>query len=89
MKHKLRAAVVEKDGIEFAVVMAENYVLDNRQESIKAIQMCAPVFPGKPVILMVQDLMGTAHYFGRPDIIDIMSRISLKEVSFKDYEFPD
>lgn len=89
MKHQLRAAIVTKEGIEFAVVMVENFLFDNRQESIKAIQMCAPVFPGKPVILMAQDMMGTAHYFGRPDITDIMSRVSLKEVTFQDYEFPE
>lgn len=82
---QFEGAVIREQGITFAVVVVKKYVVDNAVEARGAIQRFTRHFPGMPVVLMGQDASGRATYFGRQDIANFLSRISISQIPWRKY----
>lgn len=78
-------ALIREQGITFAVVVVKKHVVENVNEARLAIRNFSPAFPGVPVILMGQGHSGSAAFFGRKDIAQFLSRISLSRIPWKRY----
>lgn len=82
---QFEGAVIREQGITFAVVVVKKYVVDNAVEARGAIRRFARHFPGMPVVLMGQDTNCRATYFGRQDIANFLSRISISQIPWRKY----
>ncbi|MBL0923438.1 MAG: hypothetical protein IBJ12_03095 [Sphingomonadaceae bacterium] len=84
---QLEGAVIKEQGQTFAVVAVKRHVTDNRHEADGAIRSFSRCFPGMPIVLMSQDSRGTPTYFGRRDIANFLSRVSMHRIPWKRYTF--
>jgi hypothetical protein len=84
---QLEGAVIKEQGQTFAVVAVKRHVTDNQREANDAIRSFSRCFPGMPIVLMSQDSRGTPTYFGRRDIANFLSRISMNRIPWKRYTF--
>lgn len=82
---KFQGCVIKEQGVTFAIVIVKEHIIDNRKEAEKIIVGFQPVFSRMPVILMAQDSRGAPSYFGRKDIVKLMSKIPLHAVPWKEY----
>lgn len=78
-------AVVREQGVTFAVVVVKKYVVESVSEAQSAIRGFSPAFPGLPVVLMGQDNSGRATFFGRKDIANFLSNVSISRIPWKRY----
>jgi hypothetical protein len=78
-------AVIQEQGVTFAVVIVKKHVTDSRTEADGAIAAFQPVFPGLPVVLMAQDAWGTPTYYGRQDIARFLANVPLDAIPWKQY----
>ncbi len=82
---KFQGAVVEQNGITFAVVKVEKHVFDvtgRARDTMKSVQ---PAFPHMPIVLVTHDSEGTPAYYGRPDIVRLMPETKLDGLEWKEY----
>ena len=86
---KVQAAVVREQGVVFAVVVVKRHVLDDRAEANRTQVAFRRCFPGVPIVLMGQDGRGTPTYWGRPDIVRFLARISMHRIPWKEYTFSE
>lgn len=84
---QLEGAVIKEQGQTFAVVVVKRHITDNRHEAAQASQSFSRCFPGMPIVLMSQDSRGTPTYFGRRDLANFLSRVSMNRIPWKRYTF--
>jgi hypothetical protein len=84
---QLEGAVIKEQGQTFAVVAVKRHVTDYQREANDAIRSFARCFPGMPIVLMSQDSRGTPTYFGRRDIANFLSRVSMNRIPWQRYTF--
>jgi hypothetical protein len=82
---KLTAAVVKEQGVTFAVVVVKRHVLDSPTQRSDAQRSFAPLFPGAPVVLMVQDHRGVPTYWGRRDIVKFLGNVPMEALPWREY----
>lgn len=82
---KLQGAIIKEQGIQFAIVIVKQHVVQNPSTANEMIQTCRPVFAGVPVVLMAQNSRGTPTYYGRRDIAKFMAGVPLSAVRWKEF----
>ncbi|WP_078382354.1 hypothetical protein [Sutcliffiella halmapala] len=82
---KIIAARVREQGVSFAVVRVESWVINSQLESNKLISQCRPLFDGVPVVLLGKDSFGRFKYYGRNDIVRFLSNIDPSRLPFREY----
>lgn len=82
---RIQGAVIRDQGQTFAVVVVKQHILNTSHQADEAIQTFRSVFPGMPIVLMVQDHRGRATYYGRKDISRFMSRVPLRAIPWREY----
>ncbi len=82
---QVQGALIQEQGVTFAVVVVKQYVIDNRSEASRLIAYFSRVFGGVPVVLMSQDNQGVPTYLGRPDISRFMANIPLHAIPWREY----
>jgi hypothetical protein len=83
----LEGAVVQEQGVKFAIVVVKQHVLRDSRSAAEAAASFSPYFPGLPVILMAQDSRGTPSYLGRRDIVNFLAKIQMSRIPWKKYSF--
>ena len=53
------------------------------------MQKYATAFRGMPLVFMTQDEHGDSEFYGRRDLIDLVSEIPLTYITWKEYRFED
>ena len=86
---KFKGAVICEQGRTFAVVAAKKDVIDDKAAADRMIAEFAPVFEGLPVILVYQDSMGRAAYYGEPDLSEILTRVTVRAIPMREYAWDD
>lgn len=81
----IEGAVIREQGVEFAIVIVKQYVLNNRLEADETIAEFQPVFGGLPVVLMAQDGRGRPTYYGRPDIARFLANVPVSRIPWHRY----
>jgi hypothetical protein len=82
---RFQGAVINEQGVTFAIIIVKHHIIDNRSASSEAAASFAPVFPGMPIILMAQDSRGVPTYFGRQDIVAFLAHIPMSAIPWKEY----
>ena len=83
----VEGAVIREQGQTFAIVIVQSHVIHNPSEAREAQMAVADLFPGMPIVLMAQDGRGIPTYYGRRDIVDFLSHISMNRIPWKRYSF--
>ncbi len=78
-------AVIKEQGVTFAVVVVQADAASPANRA-KTIMSFSRVFPGMPVVLMVQDARGVPTYTGRPDLVQFLARISMARVPWRRFQ---
>jgi hypothetical protein len=87
MSITLQGAKICEQGVNFAIVIVKEYVLNNQSESESARQSYRRFFPGMHIILMAQDSHGIPTYSGRRDIVSFLAGISMSRIPWKEFTF--
>jgi hypothetical protein len=82
---KFQGAVIKEQGVTFAIVVVKPSVLQVRSTSENFAGSMSRYFPGLPIILMAQDSRGRPSYWGRTDIVNFLSHISISQIPWKEY----
>ena len=77
------AAVVREQGQTFAVVAVKNHVLSSETSRNDAAMGFQRAFPRMPIILMAQDSLGRATFWGRPDIVRFLSKVAVGRLPWR------
>ena len=83
---QLEGAIIKEQGQTFAIVVVKPHVL-NSSDKDRAQDVYSDYFPGMPIILMAQNTRGVPTYYGRPDIVKFLSRVSISRIPWKKYTF--
>ena len=82
---QIEGAVIEEQGVTFAIAVVRPTVLNQPATRDQAVVEFSAVFDGLPTVLMAQDSRGVPTYYGRPDIVDFMASVPLKAIPWKRY----
>ncbi len=67
MARRFQGAIIQEQGVTFAVVAVNRQLLDNRNEAVGTVALLRIVSAGLPVVLVAQDSRGKRSCFGRAD----------------------
>lgn len=84
---KVQGAVINEQGLTFAIVVVKKHIVDSQSLSKDAINSFASLFPNMPITLMAQDSRGTPHYRGRNDIVKFLANVNPSRIPWKEYTF--
>lgn len=83
---RFQGAVIQEQGVTFAIVIVKAHILNNHTEANRLItSFQRDVFGPIPVVLMTQDFQGTPTYYGRQDIADFLSSVPLHSIPWQEY----
>ena len=82
---KFQGAKIKEQGVTFAIVVVQMYVIQNQSESRQTIVSFKRVFGNIPIVLMAQDSLGRATYFGRDDIVKFLADLTLSAIPWQEY----
>jgi hypothetical protein len=84
---RFQGAVVKEQGVTFAVVIVKEHIVRSSHTATETIRSFAPMFPGIPVVLMVQDHRGVPTYYGRKDISSFLANVPLEAIPWQEYTY--
>lgn len=82
---RIEAAVVNEQGVDFAVVVVRRAVLQSPSQRDEAVLEFSATFDGLPTVLMAQDSRGTPEYYGRQDIVSFLADVPFEALPWADY----
>lgn len=84
---KFQGAIIQEQGVTFAIVIVKKHIVDNTIEANKIVNKFSTlsIFQNIPIILMAQDFNGVPSYYGRKDIVAFMVHIPLDAIPWKEY----
>lgn len=84
---KVQGAVIEEQGITFAIVVVKRHIVDSQIQSEQAMVSFARLFPGIPIAIMAQDTRGVPKYRGRKDIVNFLASVHPSRIPWREYTF--
>lgn len=82
---KIQGAVIEEQGISFAVVKVEKDVFEVPGRARDKMVELQPLFPQMSIIFMTGEPGESVNFYGRPDIVRVMMKKSLDDIVWKEY----
>ena len=82
---KFEGSVIKEQGVTFGIVVVKPYVLQSPREREQMQSFGRQAFGLIPVILMAQNSRGVPTYYGRRDIVDFLSRVSMHRIPWMEY----
>ncbi len=82
---KFQGAVIKERGVTFAVVIVKKQIIQFKNKANQTISNFRPMFSGMPIILMAQDTTGRPSFYGRKDIVNFLSNVSINRIPWKEY----
>jgi len=80
-----QGSVIKEQGITFGIVIVNPHVLQSPIEKEKMQRFGNRAFGAIPIILMAQNSRGIPTYYGRRDIVNFLSKISMYRIPWKEY----
>jgi hypothetical protein len=87
MTNKIQGAIVEEQGVKFAIVVVKKHIIDYKSEAEKAVKSFSKLFPGMNIMLAAQDYNGRFTYYGRQDISKFLASIDSSRIPWQEYTF--
>jgi hypothetical protein len=82
---KFQGALVREQGVKFSVVIVKRHVIDSPTQRQSVQSGFEAVFPGVPIVLMVEDSRGTPTYWGRTDIVKFLANVPMEAIPWREY----
>jgi len=82
---RLEAAIINEQGVDFAVVAVKRSLLDQPARRDEAIVEFSAVFDHLPTVLMGQDSNGTPRYYGRDDLVRFVANVPFEALPWAEY----
>jgi len=82
---RFQGSVIKEQGVTFGIVIVKPYVLNNNSEKEQMQIFGQRAFGMIPIILMAQNSRGIPTYYGRKDIVNFLSHISINRIAWKEY----
>ena len=82
---QFEGCVLKEQGITFGIAIVKPHVLQNRSQAQQAIASFSVAFGHVPTVLMAQDSRGVPTYYGRPDIVNFLSGVSIDRIPWQRY----
>ena len=76
-------ALVEEQGVDFAVVNVKRHVLDDARAQEDLAATLIPHVGAIPIVFMSQDSRGEATYVGRRDIVRFLANIFVEQLPWR------
>ena len=84
---KFTGAIVKTEGKNIAVaVVADSFLTLPQAEKMAEMRRYASAFPDLPLVFMTMSEDGGSEFFGRPDLINLLSYVPLNYIIFKTFE---
>jgi hypothetical protein len=81
----LDGAIITEQNVTFGIVIVQPHVLQNHATANQMIASCQRVLAVAPVVLMAQDGRGRPTYYGRKEIVNFLTNISVSRIPWKRY----
>lgn len=82
---QVNGALVKEQGITFGIIVVKPPVLDDQTKANEMSSFGRKLFGAVPIILAAQDSHGRFTYYGRPDIVKFLAKISASRIPWKTY----
>lgn len=82
---RFQGALIKEQGVTFGIVVVKPHVLQNQADANTMRSFGNRVFGLVPIILMAQNSRGVPTYWGRRDIVNFLSRISISRIPWREY----
>jgi hypothetical protein len=82
---QFQGAVIKEQGVTFGIIIVKPAVLRSQDKRAGVRSFGTRAFGRMPIVLMAQDSQGVATYSGRRDIVNFLSKVSLRRVPWKQY----
>lgn len=82
---RFQGALIKEQGVTFAIAVVKPRVIQNRAQASRAASRFGSVFPGVPIVLMAQNSGGAPTYYGRKDLVQFLSKVSMRAIPWKEY----
>ncbi len=80
---KFQGALIKEQGITFGIAIVKPSALrSSERDDLR--RTYSQIF-GAPTVLMAQDSRGIPEYYGRPDIVNFLSNISISRIPWQEY----
>jgi hypothetical protein len=83
---RFQGALIRHGQVKFGVVAVNDLVVDDQQRTRGAILAAHRFFPGVPVVITGRDTAGRRRFVGRPDIARFLSRMSIDQIPWREFE---
>jgi hypothetical protein len=80
-------ALLQEQGVNFAVVVVANSVIDSPNQSADIQVGYEWLFGGAPVVLAAQDVRGNFRFRGRTDLAKFLSALDPAQIPWKRYTY--
>lgn len=80
---RFQGALVKEQGITFGIVVVKPATLQSSERDMLCQQYGSRL--GAPTVIMAQDSRGTPTFYGRPDIVRFLSRISISRIPWREF----
>jgi len=84
---KIHGAVVNEQGVNFAIVIVKKSAMRTEHDSAETREAFRQYFPGLPIVLASQDSSGLFEYQGRRDLVDFLASIDASRIPWMEYTF--
>jgi len=80
------AAVVKEKGITFAIVSVDSFAVKDDLSINYTQRKYQLYFPFIPIILFIKDSINDPKYYGRKDIVELLTDVSYHQIPWKKYK---
>jgi hypothetical protein len=82
----ITAAKIREQGTFFTVVLVKPSAIQQTPAQRDSVARgFSPIFPGGPVVLCAQMSGGQVQYWGRPDLVNFLKNVYLKQLLWAEY----
>lgn len=80
-----QGALVTEQSVTFGIVIVKQTVLQDYERRSDMVSFGKRTFGNIPIVLMAQNSRGVPTYWGRTDIVNFLSRISMRRIPWREY----
>lgn len=85
MSYQIEGAIVNDQGVKYAIVVVKHDVVQHIGENEEAINAYRHIFPGMPIILLGKDWQGKSTYYGPKEIVNFLATVDPNRIPWRRY----
>ncbi|WP_407310674.1 hypothetical protein [Desulfosporosinus sp. SB140] len=89
MSYQIEGAIVNDQGVKYAIVVVKHDVVQQINKNEEALAAYRHIFPDMPIILLGKDWQGNSTYYGPKDIVNFLSTVDPQRIPWRRYIITD